>query len=268
MSQHQDTTQHIIEQLLTALQPYAQRIMTGQPQGKAQRRQLLRATLNTLPPFTLSKEEIALLNVLLQQELTEKRVVTVDDIPTLVRFDKTKIKIWQGDITTLAADAIVNAANKELQGCFQPLHNCIDNAIHSAAGVTLRDDCATIIQTQGNFEETGQAKITSSYNLPCQYVLHTVGPIVQGAVTDEHQQLLQSCYENCLALANQTEGVSSIAFCCISTGVFGYPQRDAAKVAITAVHQWLINNPDSSIDTVIFNTFKGEDTHFYQQLLS
>jgi O-acetyl-ADP-ribose deacetylase (regulator of RNase III) len=268
MSQYQHLAQQIIEQLLAALQPYVQRLMAKPPEDEAQKRQLLRVTLNTLPPFTLNEAEIALLDDLLQQELAEKSLTTVDALPTLACLNKTKIKLWQGDITQLSADVIVNAANKELQGCFQPLHNCIDNAIHSASGVRLRDDCATIIKTQGQLEDTGQAKITDGYNLPCQYVLHTVGPIVQGNVTNEHQRLLQSCYENCLALAHKTQGVSSIAFCCISTGVFGYPQEEAAKVAINAVQQWLINNPNSSIDTVIFNTFKAEDTHWYQQLLS
>lgn len=215
----------------------------------------------------MSEEEIALLDDLLLQELAAKSLTTIDTLPTLVRFGKANIKLWEGDITLLAADAIVNAANKELQGCFQPLHNCIDNAIHSASGVRLRDDCAAIIKAQGQFEETGKAKITNGYNLPCQYVLHTVGPIVQGNVTDEHQKLLQLCYENCLELANQTPGIKSIAFCCISTGVFGYPQEAAAQVAIKAVQQWLLNNPNSMIDTVIFNTFKPEDTRLYRQIL-
>ena len=267
MWQHQHTAQYITEQLLTALQPYAQKLMSKPLESEVQKRQLLRATLNTLPPFTLSEEEIALQDDLLQQELADKSVTTIDTLPTLVRFDKTNIKLWQGDITLLGADAIVNAANKELQGCFQPLHNCIDNAIHSASGVRLRDDCATIIKAQQQLEATGQAKITRGYNLPCQYVLHTVGPIVQRDVTDKHQRLLQLCYENCLTLANKTQGVNSIAFCCISTGVFGYPQEAAAKVAIKTVHQWLLNNPNSNIDTVIFNTFKPEDTRLYQRFL-
>ncbi|ABV35266.1 conserved hypothetical protein [Shewanella sediminis HAW-EB3] len=267
MSQHQHTAQYITDQLLTALQPYAQKLMSKPPQGELQKRQLLRATLNTLPPFTLSEQETALLDDLLQQELAVKSVTTIDALPTLVRFGKADVKLWQGDITRLAADAIVNAANKELQGCFQPLHSCIDNAIHSASGVRLRDDCAVIIKAQGQFEETAKAKITSGYNLPCQYVLHTVGPIVQGNVTGEHQKLLQLCYENCLALADQTLGINSIAFCCISTGVFGYPQKPAAQAAVRAVQQWLLNNPNSNIDTVIFNTFKPEDTRLYQQFL-
>ena len=267
MSQHQHTAQDITEQLLTALQPYAQKLMSNPPQGELQRRQLLRAALNTLPPFTLSEQETALLDDLLQQELAVKSVTTTDTLPTLVRFGKANVKLWQGDITLLAADAIVNAANNELLGCFQPLHSCIDNAIHSASGVRLRDDCATIIKAQRQFEETGKAKITSGYNLPSHNVLHTVGPIVLGNVTDQHQKLLQSCYENCLALASQTPGVKSIAFCCISTGVFGYPQESAAQVAVRAVQQWLLSDPNSNIDTVIFNTFMPEDTRLYQQLL-
>ena len=263
MSQHH----HITDQLLTLLQPYALKLMNPLPGDEAKRRQLLRASLNILPPFTLSKPHIALLDELLQQELAQKYVTKVNALPVQAHFGKTEIKLWQGDITLLASDAIVNAANKELQGCFQPLHNCIDNAIHSAAGVRLRDDCATIIQAQQQLEETGKAQITPGYNLPCQYVLHTVGPIVQGKLDDEHQQLLQSCYEHCLDLAAQTQGISSIAFCCISTGVFGYPQEPAAQVAIRAVKQWLLDHPDSQIETVVFNTFKPEDTELYKQLL-
>lgn len=263
MSQHH----HITDQLLTLLQPYALSLMNPLPKEEAKRRQLLRASLNILPPFTLNEAHIALLDNLLQQELAQKYVTHVNALPVQTHFGKTEIKLWQGDITLLAVDAIVNAANKELQGCFQPLHNCIDNAIHSAAGVRLRDDCATIIQAQKQLEETGKAQITPGYNLPCQYVLHTVGPIVQGKVNAEHQQLLQSCYTHCLDLADQTQGIHSIAFCCISTGVFGYPQEPAAQVAINTVQKWFIDHPDATLKTVIFNTFKPEDTQLYQQLL-
>ena len=172
--------------------------------------------------------------------------------------------LWQGDITRLAVDAIVNAANSALLGCFQPLHYCIDNAIHTYAGLDLRNCCNEIMQKQGHPEPTGQAKMTPGFNLPCQYVLHTVGPIVDGRLTQTHCDQLASCYRACLTLAEEN-GCGSIAFCCISTGVFGFPKQEAAEIAVRTVKDY--KQAHQSRIKVIFNVFKGEDYAIYQALL-
>lgn len=173
------------------------------------------------------------------------------------------LHLWQGDITTLAVDAIVNAANDQLLGCFRPLHSCIDNMIHTMAGVALRERCFTIMQAQGHAEATGQAKITPAYNLPCRYVLHTVGPIVRGALTPQTQGQLASCYRSCLDLA-AAKGCQSLAFCCISTGVFGFPKKEAAHIAVTNVSQWLRQHEPIE---VVFNVFTEEDYRIYNRYL-
>ena len=149
-----------------------------------------------------------------------------------------RIILWQGDITRLDADAIVNAANSQLLGCFRPGHNCIDNVIHSAAGLQLREECAEIMRRQGHEEPTGQAKITGGYNLPAKYVLHTVGPIIMERVTEEDCELLASCYRSCLKLAEENS-LKSVAFCCISTGVFRFPKEEAARIAVSTVRESL-----------------------------
>lgn len=172
--------------------------------------------------------------------------------------------LWQGDITTLAADAIVNAANSQLLGCFVPCHNCIDNAIHTYAGVQLRLECAHIMAGQKEAEPTGNAKITKAYCLPCRYVLHTVGPIIHGTVTKTDRELLSSCYRSCLELA-ATNGLHSVAFCCISTGEFCFPNKLAAEIAIQTVQTWQQENPGKI--EVIFNVFKDNDYAIYQRLL-
>ena len=173
------------------------------------------------------------------------------------------LQVWQGDITRLKVDAIVNAANSELLGCFIPLHGCIDNAIHSAAGIQLRDACYRIMRAQGHEEATGTAKITPGFNLPAKYVIHTVGPIIpDGQPTSEQEEQLASCYRSCLDIA-EDYGLRSIAFCCISTGVFHFPRRRAAEIAVETVRSY----PKKNIDTIIFNTFKDEDDHIYRQLV-
>lgn len=173
------------------------------------------------------------------------------------------IYLWKGDITTLKCGAIVNAANSGMTGCYQPCHNCIDNCIHTFAGVKLRLECAEIMQKQGFEEPTGQAKITSAYNLPCDYVIHTVGPIVQGRLTKEHCRLLESSYKSCLDIAVKN-GIRSIAFCCVSTGVFGFPQDKAAQIAVRTVREFLKSNDIQ----VIFNVFKEDDHEIYKRLFS
>ena len=175
-----------------------------------------------------------------------------------------RLYLWQGDITRLKVDAIVNAANSQMLGCFQPLHNCIDNCIHTYAGIQLRLKCNEIMQAQGHEEETGKAKITPAYNLPCEYVIHTVGPIVQGPLTKKHEELLASCYQSCLDIAEEN-GVKSIAFCCISTGVFMFPNKRAAEIAVETVKNWL--DETGSDMKVVFNVYKDIDYLFYKNLL-
>ena len=195
----------------------------------------------------------------LLRKLTAEKGIT--DITDLQPIEK-NIYLWQGDITTLKCDAIVNAANSGMTGCYNPCHNCIDNCIHTFAGVRLRLKCAEIMKLQGYEEPTGKAKITPAYNLPCKYVIHTVGPIVQSRLTEKHRMLLKSCYESCLELAVSNE-IKSIAFCCISTGVFGFPQDKAAGIAVQTVREFLKNHDIE----VIFNVFKDADYELYRQLL-
>lgn len=203
------------------------------------------------------------------QEITKEKGITDVNDPAAVppsRLDP-RLFVWQGDITTLKADAIVNAANSQMLGCFQPLHGCIDNIINTMAGVELREKCYQIMRAQGTPEPTGRAKITPGYNLPARYVLHTVGPIVQGHLTRKNKEQLASCYNSCLALASVYH-LESVAFCCISTGVFMFPQDKAAEIAVKTVRQYLDEHPDSSVKKVIFNVFKDSDDELYHALLN
>lgn len=193
------------------------------------------------------------------QKLTAQKGIT--DIVDLQPVEK-NIYLWKGDITTLKCGAIVNAANSGMTGCYRPCHNCIDNCIHTFAGVRLRLKCAEIMKAQGHEEPTGTAKITPAYNLPCDYVIHTVGPIVQGRLTEKHCELLKSCYQSCLELAI-LNGIKSIAFCCISTGVFGFPQDKAAEIAVQTVREFLKTHDIE----VIFNVFTEKDFDIYKRLL-
>ena len=229
----------------------------------AAQRDLLRALMNVRPPRPLSAEFLRLQDELLSAEREERGVVDVMTLPAVP--SDPRIVLWQGDITRLAADAIVNAANSALLGCFIPCHRCIDNAIHSAAGLQLRAECAALMERQGHPEETGTAKLTAGYNLPARHVLHTVGPIVAGALTEEDRALLASCYRSCLSLAAK-HGLSSIAFCCISTGEFHFPNAAAAKIAVREVRAFLREN--NTIKRVVFNVFKDEDRAIYERLLT
>jgi O-acetyl-ADP-ribose deacetylase (regulator of RNase III) len=177
-----------------------------------------------------------------------------------------KIRVWRGDITTLIVDAIVNAANSGLLGCFQPTHLCIDNVIHAAAGPRLRDDCYKIMQKQRQSEPVGHAKITSGYNLPAKYVLHTVGPeLYPGArVTQDDARQLASCYEACLNLASEMNTITSIAFCCISTGLFAFPADHACHIAIETVLKWLQQRgSNTKVSLIVFDVFSLEDEQRY-----
>ena len=223
---------------------------------------LLRSLFNVRPPYPASQEFLKVQDEYLSELVRSRGIVDAESLPAS-ELDP-RITLWQGDITTLRCDAIVNAANSALLGCWQPCHSCIDNMIHSISGVQLRIKCNEIIQEQGHEEETGTAKITPAYNLPCKYVLHTVGPIISGPLRKEDCDLLAGCYQSCLELA-AGNNVRSVAFCCISTGVFHFPQQRAAEIAVETVRQFL--ETDSSIDRVIFNVFTDRDLTIYQKLL-
>lgn len=220
-------------------------------------RKLLRALMNVRPPMPLDENFLKLQDEILSAEVEERGIITLDDIPDVEK----NIKIWQGDITRLKVDAIVNAANSEMLGCFIPLHACIDNAIHSAAGLQLRDACNKI--STGN-EPTGHAKITAAYNLPSKFVIHTVGPIIpmNRQPNQAEENLLAACYESCLNLAAE-KNLNSIAFCCISTGVFHFPNQRAAEIAVDTVKKFL---REKNI-VVVFNVFKDLDLEIYKKIL-
>ena len=232
------------------------------PADDASQRRLLRSLMNVRPPMPLDPAFLKVQNELLSAEREEKGVVDAMALPT-VRSDP-RLAVWQGDITRLKADAIVDADNSALLGCFAPCHGCIDNAIHSAAGLQLRDECSQIMRRQGRPEPNGQAKLTKGYNLPARYVLHTVGPIVGRWVTGQDRRELASCYRSCLELAAE-HSLRSVAFCCISTGEFHFPNREAAEIAVKTVREFLTGN--TTIERVIFNVFKDIDAEIYRRFL-
>lgn len=242
--------------LLNEMPQYKTQAESFQDDYTSQRR-LLRSLMNIRPPMSASEELLKLQDELLRAETAERGIVDVDKL-------NGRIALWQGDITRLNADAIVNAANDKLLGCFYPCHSCIDNAIHSAAGIQLRLECADIMNKQGFDEPTGTAKITSAYNLPCKYVIHTVGPIVQGELTDTHCRQLAKCYKSCLSLAAENN-LKSIAFCCISTGEFHFPNEIAAQIAVSETTEFF--EKDNRIEKVVFNVFKDKDYEIYKRLL-
>ena len=230
------------------------------PDSLQERRDLFRALMNVRPPMPASEAFLRLQDEQLQAQLAEKGVMEI------LRFAQNGIVEWQGDITRLKVDAIVNAANSQMLGCFVPLHRCIDNAIHSAAGVQLRLACEEMMH--GAEEPTGSARITPGFNLPAKYVIHTVGPIVTTPLPLRQQEAqLASCYTSCLDLAHKY-GLASIAFCCISTGEFRFPNDRACEIAVSTVRSWMASNPESSVKTVIFNTFKDIDHELYQNALA
>lgn len=224
---------------------------------------LLRSLMNVRMPAPVSEEFLKIQDEYLTERNKERGITDIADLNP-VKADP-RLYLWQGDITTLKCDAIVNACNSQMLGCFSPMHACIDNFIHTYAGVELRLKMNEIMIAQGHEEETGKAKITSGYNLPAKYILHTVGPIVQWSVTREDEELLASCYRECLKLAADT-GVESIAFCCLSTGVFHFPQQRAAEIATATVRDYLA--ADDRIQKVIFNVFREEDLKIYTRILN
>jgi len=252
----------ILNQLLLDEMPEYQPQAEGFPQDLTSQRRLLRSLMNVRPPMPLKQEFLAMQDDLLSAERNSKGVVNGATLPAV--NGHSQIAVWKGDITRLKVDAIVNAANSALLGCFHPCHSCIDNAIHSAAGLLLRDECNQIMQAQGHPEPNGRAKLTKGYNLPARYVLHTVGPIVRGRVTHQDRQELASCYRSCLELAEE-HGLESVAFCCISTGEFHFPNQEAAEIAVKTVTDFL--REGMSIKKVIFNVFKDIDETIYRRLL-
>ena len=246
---------YLIDYLLKENPQYSEMQMPSDLQGK---RDLFRALRNVREPKPISDEFLDLQDEELQAQLQGKGVVELPNVP---------MQIWQGDITRLKVDAIVNAANSQMLGCFHPLHKCIDNAIHSAAGVQLREECYQLMLQQGHEEPTGQAKTTKAYNLPCKYVIHTVGPIIPNGIPTEFQkEQLASCYRSIMACAEENH-LESLAFCCISTGEFRFPNQMAAEIAVRTVNDYLTEHPDCSVKQVVFNVFKDIDKVIYQQLL-
>lgn len=232
------------------------------PADAVSQRRLLRSLMNIRPPMPLKENFLALQDALLAAEREARGVVDGEALPVTAAYPK--IALWRGDITRLRVDAIVNAANSALLGCFCPGHDCIDNAIHSAAGLQLRAECHALMEAQGGPEPSGQAKLTRGCNLPARYVLHTVGPIVRGAVTREDREALAACYRACLACAAEN-GLESVAFCCISTGLFCFPNQEAAEIAAGSVTDFL--RQETSIRKVIFNVFKEADETIYRRIL-
>lgn len=232
--------------------------LTDIPENKEEQFRLYRSLVNIRPAVMPDEEYLKAEDEFLQEETAKKGIADISDLA----YAEDGIYLWQGDITALKCGAIVNAANSGMTGCWQPCHNCIDNCIHTFSGVRLRFECAQIIKAQGHEEHTGTAKLTPAYNLPCDYVVHTVGPVVSGRLTKEHCRLLQSCYVSCLETA-LINGIKSIAFCCISTGVFGFPQKKAAEIAADTVRKFLRSNDIE----VIFNVFTDKDYEIYRKLL-
>ena len=247
----------LIQVLLNERPEYQNTELPSEAEGQ---RQLLRGLMNLRAPQETDDEFLRIQDEYLQTETAAKGIT---DIETLTPVQP-GLYLWQGDITTLKCDAIVNAANSGMTGCYIPNHRCIDNAIHTFAGVELRAFCGEMMRRQGHPEPTGQAKITPAFNLPCRYVLHTVGPIVKGRVSKKDEALLASCYGACLALAEK-QGLESVAFCCISTGEFHFPNKLAAEIAVWAVKEFLTEQ--TSVKKVIFNVFKDEDKEIYARLL-
>ncbi|MBQ7058302.1 MAG: protein-ADP-ribose hydrolase [Firmicutes bacterium] len=262
---HDEQRVWLIRQLLDEEPQYRNYRIPG---GDQDQKNLFRALMNVRPPKRISEDFLKIQDEYLTEENLKGKITDLDEL-TPCRVDD-RIFLWQGDITTLRVDAIVNAANSGMTGCYQPLHNCIDNIIGSKAGIRLRLCCNDYMCRQAavygkRYEEpTGRAVITSGYSLPCRFILHTVGPIVSGGLTEEHERLLASCYTSCLDVAAEN-GLKSVAFCCISTGVFMFPQKRAAEIATETVRDWL--DAHESDMKVVFNVFKDEDKAYYEQRL-
>lgn len=249
---------YLIQELLKESDEYSRITI---PKKTEEQKLLLRGLMNIRPPRKNNPDFQQIQDSYLTEETRQKGIVTLEELSPI----QPGIYVWQGDITTLQCDAIVNAVNSGMTGCYVPNHRCIDNCIHTFAGTQLRLDCAEMMHRQGYEEPTGQAKITPGYNLPCKYILHTVGPIIRGRLTTDDCKLLASCYRSCLELAAENN-LESVAFCCISTGEFHFPNDKAAEIAVTEVRTFL--QKETSVKKVIFNVFKDLDKEIYERLLS
>ena len=249
---------YLIQKLLSEQSRYRELSI---PADAAEQKRLLRSLMNVRAPGPAGEDFLAAQDVYLREETSQKGVVELADLTPAAEG----LYLWRGDITALRCDAIVNAANSGMTGCYIPCHGCIDNCIHTFAGVQLRQECAAIMAAQGREERTGGAKITGAYNLPCKYILHTVGPVVSGPPTRRDEEALASCYLSCLKLAER-HGIKSIAFCCISTGEFHFPNRRAAEIAVRTVSAY--QTEQNSGIQVIFNVFKDIDEEIYRELLT
>lgn len=254
---HAEKRRFLINSLINENSEYADILV---PIDKNGQKLLLRGLLNIRMPKSCDQTFLTIQNEYLVEETAQKGITDSEHLVPVTD----RICLWQGDITTLKCDAIVNAANSGMTGCYVPNHRCIDNCIHSFAGVQLRLECAEIMQKQGYPEPTGTAKLTSAYNLPCKYVIHTVGPIVSDKLTKEHCKKLEGCYKSCLEMTAQND-IESIAFCCISTGEFRFPNDKAAEIAVSTVRKFLAEN--KTVKKVIFNVFKDTDRQIYEKLL-
>ena len=234
------------------------------PENESEQRMLLRSLMNVREPVPASSEFLKIQDEYLGELIKSRGITELEDLTALNSRGGGDFYLWRGDITLLKVDAIVNAANSGMTGCWQPCHSCIDNCIHTFSGIQLRAECADIMRKQGHEEPTGRAKITRAYNLPCSFVLHTVGPIISGALTKADCELLASCYKSCLELADEN-GVKSIAFCCISTGVFHFPAERAAEIAVSTVEEWKARK--KSPMKIVFNVFSEKDEAIYKQTL-
>lgn len=256
---HGEKRIYLIKELLSEIPQYRDLEI---PDNVQEQKRLLRSLMNIRPPRPIGTEFLMVQDEYLGEEVAEKGITDSDTLP-VSSVDK-RLVLWRGDITTLKIDAIVNAANSALRGCFVPCHSCVDNIIHSVSGIQLRLACDEMMKEQGYEEPTGRAKITPAFNLPCRYVLHTVGPIVSGALTKKHCAELADCYRSCLELASE-RGLKSVAFCCISTGEFHFPQKKAAEIAVRTVMDFL--RGDAQIEKVVFNVFKQEDYDIYKEII-
>lgn len=231
------------------------------------KRRILRSLMNIRMPKKLDDSVLAVQDEYLRERISENGIVTLSEIPMI----RNGMSIWQGDITRLAVDTIVNAANSQMLGCFVPMHTCIDNCIHTFAGVQLRAECSRQmnqlrIKYGKDYEQpTAVPMLTDAYNLPAKKVIHIVGPIVQYELTPELEMDLADCYLNTLDMCLDNN-LKSVAFCCISTGVFHFPNKRAAGIAVSAVDSWLSQHP-GAIERVIFNVFKDEDKKYYEELI-
>lgn len=265
--------EHLVEEFKADSGEYKELKTPEDTEGK---RNILRSLMNIRMPDPMPEETLAVQDEYLKERAREKGIVSADSIMTVKESGSNhpfsdRISIWQGDITRLAADAIVNAANSQMLGCFIPMHTCIDNCIHTYAGIQLRAECSRKMEAlrkkhgPGYQQPTAVPMLTEAYNLPAKKVIHIVGPIVQGQLTEVHEKDLADCYRNTLDMCAENR-LKSVAFCCISTGVFHFPNRRAAEIAVSEVTAWMADNP-GAVDRVIFNVFKDEDRKIYEELL-